>query len=145
MNVPFPPTLFLNGTKGYGDILKPLVLIVEDNLDHAEIVRAVVEELLGAEALICTSAYQVFSYLERWSGPRPALIIMDIAMPLMDGITASQQLKANPHTRDIPIIACTAHSHTTQPLTNRAALFAAVVRKPVEVPRLGALIRTYLK
>ncbi len=128
-----------------GDISKSMVLIVDDNLDHAEIVSTVVEEMLGAAAVICTNGYQALAYLDRVSSHRPALIIMDIDMPMMDGITASMRLKANLETRDIPIIAITAHSRTTQPLTNRAVLFAGVMRKPIEVTHLVSMIKRHLK
>ncbi len=129
---------------GNSGIIKPMVLIVEDNLDHAEIVSTVAEEIIGATAVICTNGYQAIAYLGRANCLRPALIIMDIDMPLMDGVTASARLKANLDTRDIPIIALTAHSRTTQPLTDRAALFVGVMRKPIEVTNLVSIIKPYL-
>jgi two-component system, cell cycle response regulator DivK len=67
---------------------------------------------------------------------RPDLVLMDIKMPVMDGLEAARQLKADPQTRPIPIIGLSAHAmaeHRKQALDAGCDDYDT---KPVELPRL---------
>ncbi|MCP5050386.1 MAG: response regulator [bacterium] len=67
----------------------------------------------------------------------PNVIIMDIAMPEMDGIEAAKELKRNPKTKDIPVIVLSASSTVEQKeKVMRSGLFAAFLEKPVNVTQL---------
>ncbi len=82
------------------------ILVVEDN----EISMMLVHDLLklrGYDVLKASDAEQGIVIAK---AERPALIVMDIGLPKMDGMTATRLLKAAPETRDIPIIALTAHA-----------------------------------
>jgi two-component system cell cycle response regulator DivK len=82
------------------------VLLVEDNRDNRDIYRtileyaghAVIEAVNGAEAL-------PFALSEH-----PDLIVMDVTMPIMDGLEATRRLRADTSTRNIPILILTAHA-----------------------------------
>lgn len=80
------------------------ILIIEDHADMRELLTWQVE-LMGFAAL---AAKQGSEGLQKAQSENPDLIILDIMMPGMDGWQAARELKANPATKDIPILAATA-------------------------------------
>ena len=76
---------------------------------------------------------------------KPDLVLMDMSLPVLDGWEATQQLKANPQTRHIPIIALTAHVMAGDRETALAAGCDDYDTKPIELPRLLGKIETLLK
>lgn len=87
---------------------RPLVLLVEDNEDN-RIVYATILRHFGFEV---TEALNGAEGVEAARRHHPALILMDISIPVLDGWEATRILKADPATREIPIIALTAHALT---------------------------------
>ena len=75
---------------------------------------------------------------------RPDLILMDIQLPIMDGYTATNQIKANPALRSIPIIAVTSYALASEEKKARAAGCDDYVTKPFSPRQLLAKIRQYL-
>lgn len=67
---------------------------------------------------------------------QPAAILMDIKMPVMDGLEATRQLKANATTRSIPIITLTTHAMAEDRELALAAGADEYESKPVDLPRL---------
>jgi twitching motility two-component system response regulator PilH len=80
------------------------VLIVEDHPDMRELLVWQIE-LMGYTPVAASSAREA---LEKAAAEKPALILLDIMLPTMDGREAARMLKANPETEDIPILATTA-------------------------------------
>jgi CheY-like chemotaxis protein len=80
------------------------VLIVEDHPDMRELLVWQIE-LMGYTPLPASTAKEA---LEKAIVEKPALILLDIMLPTMDGREAARVLKANPETEDIPILATTA-------------------------------------
>jgi CheY-like chemotaxis protein len=80
------------------------VLIVEDHPDMRELLVWQIQ-LMGFTPVAASHAQEG---LEKAVSERPALILLDIMMPSMDGRDAARMLKANRDTRDIPILATTA-------------------------------------
>ncbi len=64
---------------------------------------------------------------------RPALILMDIQLPGIDGVTALKRLRADPRTKTIPVIAITASAMTYNRLTMMAEGFDGFQSKPISV------------
>ena len=93
-----------------------LILIIEDNEKNRKLCRDVLQ-VKGYRTIESETAE---AGLELARGQAPALILMDIQLPGMDGITAMKQLKADAHTESIPIIAITASAMTN----NRTAMLA---------------------
>ena len=93
-----------------------LILIIEDNEKNRKLARDVLQ-VKGYQTIESETAEDGLKLAEEKS---PALILMDIQLPGMDGITAMKQLKAEPKTQNIPIIAITASTMTN----NRTAMLA---------------------
>jgi len=93
-----------------------LILIIEDNEKNRKLARDVMQ-VKGYQTIECETAEEGLDLARARS---PALILMDIQLPGMDGITAMKQLKADPNTKSIPIIAITASAMTN----NRTAMLA---------------------
>ena len=76
---------------------------------------------------------------------RPALILMDLSLPVMDGCEAIRRLKADPETADaIPIIALTAHARAEDETTAREAGANDFDTKPIDLNRLVGKIEHLL-
>ena len=85
-----------------------LILIVEDNEKNRKLIRDLLQAK-GYQTIESDSAEEGIKLAEE---RKPALILMDIQLPGMDGITALKQLKAAPATRSIPVMAITASAMT---------------------------------
>src|SRR5207249_9559519 len=75
---------------------------------------------------------------------RPDIILRDLEMPVVDGWEATRRLKAGPHTRDIPVIALSAHALAGSREKALAAGCDEFDTKPVEFDRLVATMRRLL-
>ena len=119
-----------------------LVLIGEDEPDNQVILQTVVESLVGVRAEVAGDGLSVLACVSR---ERPKMILLDLMMPGLDGFQVTRQLKADPSTANIPIVAVSAMA---RPDDREAALAAGCdefVRKPFELDDLEAVIRTYLE
>ena len=85
---------------------EPLVLLVEDNED-SRIVYAAMLRHVGYGVAEATDGAQALAIARTM---RPSVILMDIAVPVVDGLEATRQLKRDPATARIPVIALTAHA-----------------------------------
>ena len=106
-----------------------LILIVEDNEKNRKLVRDVLQ-FKGYRTLEAESG-ELGVALARDS--RPALILMDIQLPGMSGIEALGHLRADPTTRDIPIVAVTASAMMQDRQRILAAGFDGYQSKPIDV------------
>jgi len=117
------------------------VLYVEDNDDNVYMLKMRLELLDNFEVVVaedgekgCTMALS----------ERPDIILMDLEMPVVDGWEATRRLKADPQTRDIPIIALSAHALAGSREKALAAGCDEFDTKPVEFDRLVATMRRLL-
>jgi len=104
------------------------ILLVEDN----PVNRRLVEFLLkskGYEVWWSSSAPEAFKLLKE---KQPDLILMDIQLPEMDGLTATKHLKADPETRDIPVIAVTSYAMKGDEDKAREAGCNGYIAKPLD-------------
>jgi CheY-like chemotaxis protein len=83
----------------------PMILVVDDTLDARELYA----EYLRIAGLRAEVAEDGNDALVKAMALRPSVIVMDLAMPRMDGWEATRRLKAHPATRNIPVIALTGH------------------------------------
>ncbi len=104
----------------------PLVLVVEDNAMNRKLMRDILE--IRFEVLEATRAEEALALLRETP---PDLILMDLQLPGMDGLTLTRQLKADPATKPIPIIAVSAHAMQANIDQALAAGCAHYVTKPL--------------
>ena len=115
-----------------------LILIIEDNEKNRKLVRDVLQ-VKGYKTIESETAEEG---LKLASEQPLALILMDIQLPGMDGITALKQLKAEAKTKSIPVIAITASAMTNNRQTMLAEGFDGYQSKPISVKDfLGELER----
>lgn len=118
-----------------------LILIVEDDPNSRKLLRDVLDTV-GYETCEASNAEDGIRLAQ---GSRPALILMDIRLPSMNGIEALRRLRDDAVTRAIPIVAVTAsvmHDQRDQVLD---AGFDALENKPISVRSLLATIRRLLQ
>ena len=106
-----------------------LILIIEDNEKNRKLVRDVLQVKGYATIESETAEDGLRLALEK----SPALILMDIQLPGMDGIEALKHLKADPGTKDIPVIAVTASAMTHNRETMLAEGFDGYQTKPISL------------
>ncbi len=106
-----------------------LVLIIEDNEKNRKLVRDVLQ-VKGYRTIESETAEEGLKIAVEKS---PALILMDIQLPGMDGITALKQLKADAKTKSIPVIAVTASAMSYKRQTMLAEGFDGYQTKPISL------------
>lgn len=113
------------------------ILMVEDQHDNQAIYRLILE-------------HAGYAVLHAWDGReglrlarehRPDLILMDISVPLVDGWEATRQLKADPATAGIRVVALTAHAFPADRERAASVGFDDYLSKPVEPTRVLAAVR----
>jgi CheY-like chemotaxis protein len=119
---------------------RPLkVLAAEDNLTN----QMVVTGFMGVFGMALTLVEDGAQVLEAWRGGEFDVILMDIQMPVMDGLTAARTIRAEERQTGrarIPIVALTAHAMPHQVADYLAGGIDLHVPKPVEMTRLKAVL-----
>lgn len=116
------------------------ILLVEDN----EMNRDMLSRRLKRKGYDVVSANDGARGITMAQSEAPDLILMDISLPVMDGLQATRQLKASPDTQSIPIIALTAHAMAGDREKCLEAGCNDYATKPVEFPQLLAKIQSFL-
>ena len=116
------------------------ILIVEDNEMNRDMLSRRLERR-GFSTIIATDGAAGVAMAR---AERPDLILMDMSLPVIDGWEASRQLKADPATALIPIIALTAHAMTSDRDKALQAGCNDYDTKPVDLPRLLGKIEALL-
>jgi len=117
------------------------LLYVEDNDDNVYMLKMRLELLDGFEVLTAENGERGY---EAAVAERPDIILMDLEMPIVDGWEATRRLKSNPETRDIPVIAFSAHALAGEREKALAAGCDEFDTKPIEFDRLLATMRRVL-
>ena len=106
-----------------------LILIVEDNEKNRKLVRDVLQ-VKGFKTIESETAEEGIRLAQE---SQPALILMDIQLPGIDGITALKRLRDDPKTKDIPVIAVTASAMTNKRESMVADGFNGYQTKPISI------------
>jgi CheY-like chemotaxis protein len=117
------------------------VLYIEDNDDNVYMLKMRLELLDEFEVLTAEDGEKG---CEMAAAERPDIVLMDLEMPGIDGWEATRRLKSNPDTRDIPVIALSAHALAGSREKALAAGCDEFDTKPVEFDRLVATLRRIL-
>lgn len=116
------------------------ILIADDVPSGRDLLRAILERV----GCIIEEAVDGVEAVEKAPGFRPHLVILDIHMPRMDGLTAAALLRQNAVTCRTPIVALTAAITQTDPEEIAAAGFSAYLVKPIAPARLRECVNNLL-
>ena len=119
---------------------QPLVLVVEDYQDAREMYAAYLQ-FSGFDVAEASNGIEA---VEKTHELLPDIVLMDLALPRMDGWEATRRLKNDPYTRHIPIVALTGHALAGHAEGAREAGCDAFVTKPCLPDALVAEIRRLL-
>jgi len=119
----------------------PLILIVEDNLGNQLLTSSVLARA-GYQVALAESSVEA---LERVAAHRPDLILMDVQLPGMDGLSLARTLKATRETADIPIVALTAHAMNGDREHAFTAGCVGYISKPIDTRTFGDQVRRFLR
>jgi two-component system, cell cycle response regulator DivK len=116
------------------------ILLIEDNEANRDALSRHLKRR-GYEVVMAVDGQQGIAMTR---SEAPALILMDMSLPVLDGWEATRQLKADPQTGSIPVIALTAHAMAGDRAKALEAGCDDYDTKPVEFPRLLAKIQALL-
>ena len=117
------------------------VLVVEDNPANQMLTCSVLQRD-GFDTDVADSSVEALKLIDE---RRPDLILMDLQLPGMDGLTLTRTLKAMPAMAAVPIVAVTAHAMVGVRERALDAGCAGYISKPIDTRTLGAQVRAFLK
>jgi len=142
--LPKAPTALVTGTPQpqAAAVQRPgRVLYIEDNAANTLLMKILFERLPQLQ-LQCEAQAEV-GLASALADP-PDLVLLDIQMPVLDGYEVLRRLRASPHTRHLPVVAVTANAMPQDQARGLAAGFDDYLTKPLELPRLMALVAALL-
>jgi CheY-like chemotaxis protein len=109
-------------------MFEPMILLIEDNPLNQELVT----DLLELAGYTVISASNAEEGLQAARTHAVVLVLMDISLPGMDGLTATRFLKADPRTSHLPVVALTAHAMKGDEQMVREAGCVGYITKPID-------------
>jgi CheY-like chemotaxis protein len=116
------------------------ILLVDDNPTNLKLVRVLLEGA-GYHVRFALDADEALAILHEF---RPRLILMDIQLPGMDGLTLTRMLKSNPSMRDIVIVGLTAYAMKGDEERILAAGCDGYLAKPIDTRSLPDVVASFL-
>lgn len=116
------------------------ILIVEDDSKNMKLVR----HLLRASGYETLEACDGAEGVEAARTGKPALILMDVQMPVMNGLDATRTIKADPETRHIPVVALTALAMEGDRKRTEEAGCDGYITKPIRMRSFLDALKQYL-
>jgi two-component system cell cycle response regulator DivK len=120
--------------------MSPLILLAEDDATMQKMALKVLRSR-GFSVELAPNGRDAVAMAARL---RPALILMDLSLPEMNGWEATRALKANPQLARIPVVAITAHAMVGDRESALAAGCSECLTKPYEISDLVALVERYV-
>lgn len=117
------------------------ILLADDALKNLQVLAGVFNDT-GAKISFAMNGKQA---VDQSIAFMPDLILLDVSMPVLDGIAACEAIKSNPLTRDIPIIFLTAKTETDDVVSGLMQGAADYITKPFQSAELLARVRTHLE
>jgi two-component system, cell cycle response regulator DivK len=129
-----------NGESDRPDEKRPVVLVTEDVTDA----RDLFQYYLESEGFEVVTAANGREAVLRAQEIQPDVVVMDLSMPVMDGFSATEQLKKDARTRDIPVVALSGHVMSQHTNRAREAGCDTIMPKPSALNDVAAKIRGML-
>ncbi len=117
------------------------ILVIEDNDRNRRLVKILFNSK-GYEVIEAKTGEEAINYLQN---EKPDLILLDIQLPNMDGLTLTKNIKSKPDLKDIPIIAVTAYAMKGDKERVLEAGCDAYVSKPIDTRTLPELVESFIK
>jgi len=117
------------------------VLVVEDNRLNFELVN----DLLESHGFVVRHAWNAEEAIRVARADAPDIVLMDLSLPGMDGLHATQELKSHEATRSIPVVALTAHAMAGDEELTRSAGCDGYLSKPIDTRSFVASIVRYIQ
>jgi CheY-like chemotaxis protein len=117
------------------------ILVVDDNPDFLRLLQL----WFGLCGFAVTTATNGVEAVDAASRVAPHVVLMDLAMPVLDGLAATERLRAHPQTAAVPILAVTATVSERARQRAREVGMDAFVEKPVDIDRLVEIVRGFLR
>ncbi len=114
------------------------VLVADDDIDNLDVLAHLMTEY-GAVVRTAGSAQEVLDLIPTWT---PDVLLLDIAMPLMDGYDLLKAIRREAMLRDVPAVAVTAGAYERDKQRALEEGFAAHISKPVDIDTLVNLVRS---
>jgi CheY-like chemotaxis protein len=121
---------------------KPLLLVEDDDLDAKTVQRALKELHVTNPLARVTNGEEALSWLRNPGNGKPGLILLDLNMPVMDGIEFLQVAKGDEHLRLIPVVVLTTSRQESDKLTSFDLSVAGYMVKPVDYMQFVEVVRT---
>lgn len=114
----------------------PKILLVEDTEDNRHMMKKLLE-MSGYEVVEATNGDEAVKVTTR---EKPHLILMDLSLPVIDGLAATRTIRKLPESGNVPIIAVSAHDTADFHADALAAGCDAYITKPINYPELEELV-----
>lgn len=121
----------------------PLVLYIEDNRDNRMLVRRIL--MASDYDFQVLEAESAMTGIEMAKEHRPDLILMDMSMPVMDGLAATRHLRSLDGTRHVPIVALTANAADSDRERSLEAGCNGYIKKPIDVDKLPDELMRFIR
>jgi DNA-binding response OmpR family regulator len=115
------------------------VLVAEDDANIAEVLVSLLEEE-GYAVTVCDDGHAVLTALEQ----PPGLVMLDVLLPGLNGVEVCRWLKADPRTRDVPVIFVTALGADLLTTRLHGCSYNGIIHKPFTLDAVLAMVRRYL-
>ena len=116
------------------------IMVVEDYEDTRQLLKQGLE-LMGYAVLEACNGEEAVHIADR---ERPDLILMDLDLPILDGIAATQCIRQNPGLENVPIVAVTAYPLSYSHVKAFSKGCNEYMRKPIDIEELAELVNRYL-
>jgi two-component system cell cycle response regulator DivK len=120
---------------------KPHRILIAEDLDENRIALKLMLKLAGFEPLEACDGEQAIEIARR---ERPDLVLMDISLPIIDGLQATRELRADAELRQLPIIIVSAYDNPETRDEACASGGTDYISKPIEFDQLKEMIEMYL-
>jgi CheY-like chemotaxis protein len=122
-----------------------VILLVEDNPDDVDLtLRALTRNKIANEVVVARDGAEALAFLEGAGSagrPVPALVLLDLKLPKVDGIEVLRRIRANPATRLLPVVVLTSSSEERDLVTSYSLGANSYVRKPVDFEQFQEAVR----
>ncbi|SFU99090.1 response regulator [Pseudoduganella namucuonensis] len=121
---------------------KPILLVEDDSVDVMTIRRALKEIRVGNPVVVMEHGEAALDHLRDPANERPCIILLDLNMPVMNGIEFLREAKADPALRRIPVVVLTTSEEQQDKVNSFDSGVAGYMAKPVDYRRFVEVVRS---